>query len=145
MRLVIDTNIWISGLLWRGMPHELLRLAEKGQVTLGLTADTLAELSRVLGYERLQPRLKQLGLLPADLIAYVLTLTTLFETVKTETGPLVAADPDDDIFLHCALAAQAIYVVSGDQHLLALGEYRTIPIITIRDFLSREFPNLVLE
>lgn len=85
MRLVIDTNIWISGLLWRGMSHELLRLAEKGQVTLCLTADTLAELSRVLGYKRLQPRLKQLGLLPADLIAYVLTLTTLFEPVEVET------------------------------------------------------------
>lgn len=127
------------------MSHELLRLAEKGQVTLCLTADTLAELSRVLGYQRLQPRLKQLGLLPADLITYVLTLTTLFEPVETESGPLVAADPDDDIFLHCALAAQAVYIVSGDQHLLALGEYRRIPIITIRDFLSREFSTLVIE
>jgi predicted nucleic acid-binding protein len=57
----------------------------------------------------------------------------------------VVVDPDDDIFLDCALAAKAAYVISGDQHVLALGEYQSIPIVTIRDFLSREFPALVID
>jgi putative PIN family toxin of toxin-antitoxin system len=127
------------------MSHELLRLAEKGQVTLCLTSSILEELNRVLGYERLQPRLKQLGLLRSELIAYVLNLTTMFEVEVSEAAPLVVVDPDDDIFLDCALAAKAAYVISGDQHVLALGEYQSIPIVTIRDFLSREFPALVID
>ena len=51
MRVVIDTNIWISGLLWRGLPWELLRLAETGKVELCLTPSMLAELADTLDYE----------------------------------------------------------------------------------------------
>jgi len=62
VRIVIDTNIWVSGLLWRGMPWNLLRLAEQGQVELCMAPSMLAELAAVLSYERLQPRLEQLDL-----------------------------------------------------------------------------------
>jgi uncharacterized protein len=58
VRIVIDTNIWISGLLWRGMPWNLLHLAEKGQVELCMAPPMLVELSEVLKYERLRPRLE---------------------------------------------------------------------------------------
>ncbi len=101
----------------------------------------LAELAEVLDYDRLQPRLSQLGLAPSDLVAYAMSLASMFEVQVPEGDPVVAADPDDDIFLHCAVAVGAAYVVSGDRHLLALGEYAGIPILTVRDFLAREFPD----
>lgn len=138
MRIVIDTNIWVSSLLWRGMPWRLLRLAEAGQVELCMTSSMLAELARVLAYERLEPRQEQLGLTPAELVAYAMHLASIFEI--PEGDPIVLADPDDDIFLHCAVAVGAAYVISGDQHLLDLGEHAGIPILTIRDFLAQEFP-----
>jgi putative PIN family toxin of toxin-antitoxin system len=145
VRIVIDTNIWISGLLWRGMPWELLRLAEKDQVVLCITPSMLDELGKVLHYERLRPRLEQMELVPSELVAYVMKLTSMFEVKIPEGNPIVAADPDDDIFLHCAISAKAVYVVSGDLHLLDLGEYAGIPILTIRDFLTQEFPALVID
>ncbi len=144
MRIVIDTNVWVSGLLWRGMPWNLLRLAEKGQVELCMAPSMLAELAEVLSYERLQPRLEQLGLTPSELVAYAMNLASMFE-VEAEGTPIVIADPDDDIFLRCAIVAGAEYVVSGDRHLLALSEYAGIPILTVRDFLAREFPDQVVE
>lgn len=141
MRVVIDTNIWVSGLLWRGMPWRLLRLAETGQVELCTSPSILSELAEVLDYERFHPRLRQLGLTPEELIAYAINLATIFETLPGK--PIVVDDPDDDIFIHCAVAAGAAYVVSGDHHLLDLGEYAGIPILSIRDFLTFEFPDQV--
>lgn len=67
-----------------------------------------------------------------------MSLTTFFDV---PSGPIiVSADPDDDIFLRCATEAIAVYVVSGDQHLLALKSYAGIPIMTVHDFLAAEFP-----
>lgn len=144
MLIVIDTNLWISGLLWRGVPWRLLRLAEQGRVTLCMAPAMVTELAEVLTYERLQPRLRQLGLTPAELVAYVLTVASIFEVPESRDASIVAADPDDDIFLRCAVVAGAAYVVSGDHHLLDLERYAGIPILTVRDFLAREFPDLVI-
>ena len=57
MRVVIDTNIWLSGMLWRGAPWRLLRMAEQGEIELCVTPSMLSELVAVLSYERLQPRI----------------------------------------------------------------------------------------
>jgi len=98
----------------------------------------LVELAEVLSCKRLQPRLEQLGLVPAELVAYVMNLASIFEV--PEGPPIVAADPDDDVFLRCAVAASAACVVSGDNHLLDLGAYADIPILTVRDFLAKKLP-----
>ncbi len=142
MRIVIDTNIWVSGLLWRGLPWRLLRLAEAGVIELCMAAPMLDELAEVLRYERLQQRLRQIESHPDELVAFALHWATFFDAppADLEAAPLVAADPDDDIFLHCAVTAGAAYVVSGDHHLLALGQYADIPIVTIHDFFALAFP-----
>ena len=98
----------------------------------------LAELAEVLSYERFRPRLAQLGVTPADLLGFALGLVTVYEATSAGATPLVAADPDDDMFLQAAVAARAICIVSGDAHMLALGQYANIPIVTLRDFLARE-------
>jgi len=138
VRIVVDTNIWVSSLLWRGMPWKLLYLTEAGEIELCMAPSMLVELAEVLSCKRLQPRLEQLGLVPAELVAYVMNLASIFEV--PEGPPIVAADPDDDVFLRCAVAASAACVVSGDNHLLDLGAYADIPILTVRDFLAKKLP-----
>ncbi len=123
------------------MPWKLLGLAEEGRVELCMAPAMLDELAKVLSYKRLQPRLMQLGLTSAELIAYALSLVSIFEV--TEGPRIVLADPDDDIFLHCAIVADAAYIVSGDNHLLDLGMYEDTPILTIRDFFATEFPEQI--
>lgn len=140
MRIVIDTNVWVSGLLWRGAPWQVLRLAEEGRLTLCTAPAILAELTDVLSHERLQLRLDELGLTPADLVGYAMSLASLFDV--SEGDLLVQADPDDDVFLRCAQVAEAAYVVSGDHHILDLRVYAGIPIVTVRDLLAREFPEV---
>jgi predicted nucleic acid-binding protein len=99
----------------------------------------LEELFDVLSYDRFQSRLHQLGINPAELIGYAMNLATIFEVPASD--PIVLADPEDDVFLWCAEAADVAYVVSGDHHLLDLRSHAGIHTITVHDFLTREFPD----
>ena len=143
MRIVIDTNTWVSGLLWRGLPWQLLCLVEEGKVEICTATTMFSELAEVLSYSKLQPRLAELGLTPSELVIYAINLATAFDVPEGE--PIVLVDPDDDIFLWCAVVSGAVYVVSGDHHLLDLGGYAGIPILTLRQFFEKEFPEEVTQ
>jgi len=136
MRIVIDTNIWVSGLLWKGDAWNLLSLAEKGRLSLCIAYPMLLELEEVLSYTKFKSRLQLLQQTPASLTAFALSLSMAFD-VSRSGPPIVNADPDDDIFLLCAATAKADFVVTEDRHLLALKSYLTIPIVNIRDFMKR--------
>jgi putative PIN family toxin of toxin-antitoxin system len=99
----------------------------------------LNELEKVLSYERFQPRLNQLELVPSEMVAYAMHLASIFEAL--EGDPIVVADPNDDVFLRCALVAGADYVISGDRHLLNLGKYGHVSILSASDFLVQVFSN----
>ncbi len=79
MRVVIDTNIWISGLLWRGLPWKLLRLAESKRVEICASPEMLAVLAEVLSYDRLQPRIEELRIVPADVVMYAMGLASVID------------------------------------------------------------------
>jgi len=143
MRVVIDTNVWVSGLLWKGTPWQILRLAEEKKVEIYATTSMLEELETVLQYPRLQPRRLELGLAVVDFTAYATALVSLVELEQIE--PVVIADPDDDVFVNCALAVGAKYLISGNQHLLALKQWRGVSIVTPHQFLEQEFPHLLAE
>ena len=143
MRLVIDTNLWISGLLWRGLPWQLLKLAEAGLVELCMTPPMVSELAEVLAYPKLASRLEQFGVTAEELVSRAANLASIWEAPQVDGPPIVIADRDDDIFLHCASSAHPGYILSGDGHLLSLGEYAGIPIVVVRDFFFKEFPDLL--
>lgn len=136
MRIVIDTNIWISGLLWKGDGWRLLKLAEAGKIELCVAYPMVLELEEVLNYERFQARLQILDVTPAQLAAYALSLATALDVSRPHL-PIVAADPDDDIFLLCAVEARAVYLVTNDRHLLAMKSYRGVGIVKLEDFLAQ--------
>lgn len=127
-RAVIDTNTWISGLLWRGPPHAVVQLVLNGQLRACTSSRLLSEFERVLQYARIAKVLQVRGIGAAELAAQLRLLCDL-----VESPPLPAAvcrDPDDDEVLACAVAARAHFIVSGDSDLLALGSYGQIPIVS---------------
>lgn len=141
MRVVVDTNVWISGLLWKGLPWCVLRLAEAKEIEIWVTPSMLIELENVLRHARLQQRRLELGLETVEMVAYATALVSLIEVVRIE--PVIAVDPDDDVFVSCAMAAGARYLISGDKHLLDLAKWQDISIVTPREFLEQEFPHLL--
>ena len=128
MRLVLDTNAAISGLLWQGNPGKLIDAAYAARVTLHTSAPLLAELRDVLHREKFAKPLATLGIDVAEIFEGYAALAIV---VVPAIIPLtIADDPDHDAVLACAVASEADYVISGDPHLLTLQQFRNIPIVT---------------
>lgn len=122
-RVVLDTNIVVSGLLWRGTAYRVLEIG-RAQTVLFITSPALIEeLRAVLNRDKFMERYERI-----DESAYSVLDSKTTRLVVAATIPLtVVADPSDDLVLACAKAADADYIVTGDPHLLRLGSYEDIP------------------
>lgn len=135
VRAVLDTNVVLAGLLWRGPSYALLGLALTGKLKCFATDALLAELERVLGYAHVAKRMAVVNTSSAQVLA---DYRALIEIVPGATiSPTVITDPDDDAVLACAIAAQAEIIVSGDSDLLNLEHFHRIPIISPAEALAR--------
>lgn len=125
MRVVLDTNVVVSALLWAGIPGELIHLARDGRVDMVTSAPLLAELTDVLERPRFAARVAASGLTIDQMVDGYAALAHL---VRPEPVAGVAPDPDDDVVLGTALAGNADLIVSGDAHLLGIGKFQGISI-----------------
>lgn len=128
MRLVLDTNTALSGLLWQGTPGKLIDAAKRQAVDLFSSTPLLAELQGVMMREKFAKALAARGLQVDMLFEGYAALVQL--VVPATISPTILRDPTDDAVLACALAAQADLIVSGDHHLLDLQIYQRIPIVS---------------
>jgi putative PIN family toxin of toxin-antitoxin system len=128
MRLVLDTNVVASGLLWDGTPARLIDAAQANEVELFTSRVLLAELTRILRRAKFTKAIAASGASLEELVLGYAELATLVTPVPIP--PTVLDDPDDDHVLACALAGNAEHIVSGDRDLLSLKTFRDIPIIT---------------
>ncbi len=128
-RVVFDTNILFSAVGWLGNPHRCVQAARQGQC-LSLTCEAiLAEFAEKLRLKRGFDLTKATE--TTDEIRAFSRIIAIPGTLK-----VIAADPDDDAVLECAVVGQAQFLVSGDSHLLALGNYQGIQIVKASDFLT---------
>lgn len=129
IRIVADTNIYISALMFGGVPGTFLDLAFLESFTLIASPALLDELEKKL-------RLK-FGVSSDDAAAIRAKLESVAWMVQPDQLlNVVQDDPDDNRVLECAWTGKADYVVSGDRHLLKIGSYEGIPIVTVRQFLD---------
>lgn len=127
MRVVIDTNVLVSGLLWRGPPHALLEHARNGLVSVVTSPALLTELDEVLGRAKFEVVLARIETSRERVLAELRQLAEVLE--PPALAKPVCRDPDDDVVLALALAARADVIVSGDADLLALQAFEGIPIL----------------
>jgi hypothetical protein len=135
MRAVLDANVFVRAILEpRGQPARVLDAWRAGVFDVAVCNDIIAEVREVLR----RPRLRRRHGWSDEQISEFLAL--LREVAVVTTGEIqvkaVAGDPDDDMYLACALEAGADYVVSGDDHLRVLGSYRGVAILSARQFLA---------
>jgi len=135
VRVVLDTNTVVSGFLWDRQPRALIEAAIDERIELVTCAALIEELANVLPRSKFAKRLSEKQLSVAALIERYRALTDIIEPA-TLSGP-VSADPDDDIVLATALAAQADMIVSRDKHLRNLKHFHRIPILNPADALQQ--------
>jgi putative PIN family toxin of toxin-antitoxin system len=133
IRVLLDTNVYISALMFGGLPGELLDLAFAGRFLLVSSPALLDELEEKLRFK--------FGVESGDVDLIHGRLEKVAEIASTTPSlAIVRDDPDDDRVLECALAGRVDMIVSGDRHLLKLGAFEDIPIMTVRQFMDRIRP-----
>jgi putative PIN family toxin of toxin-antitoxin system len=131
IRVVLDTNVLVSALLFTGPPSHLVSLWRERRIALLLSKDVFIEYLRVLAYPKFKLSGEEIKALVDE---YILPFA---EMVTVAEAPVVIREaPADDKFLALAAVGRARYIVSGDKHLLALREYRRVRIVTPREFLD---------
>lgn len=129
MRIVVDTNVIVSALVFGGLPRRVFEAVESGACKFYYSTEIESETRRVLR--------DKFGWDEQRLDRYLPVLWGLGEQVMPRRRVnAVNEDPDDNRILECALASGADVIVSGDSHLLRLTAFEGIAILTPREFLS---------
>ncbi len=135
MKIVIDANLFASGLIKPiSKPGKILDLVKENQIELILSPSIIKEIKRILLYSKIQ----KYHLKTAQEIDKYFEDLFMFAWIVEGVHPVdvVIDDPSDKKYLSCAKEGEADYIVSGDQHLLKLGNYQGIIIINPKAFLS---------
>ena len=133
-RVVIDTNVLVSALLFGGIPGKLVPLWKEGRIQPLCSKGIIEEYLRVLAYPKFKLTEKEIDfILSREILPW-------FDIVTVPAGrPFVKNDPQDDIFIWCAVEGKADALVSGDDHLLKL-KRSPVPILPASNFLKRINP-----
>jgi uncharacterized protein len=135
MKIVLDTNVWLSGIFWDGEASKIIEKAEKDDIQIIISEEILSEIVNVLNREsKFQKYILNLKLSIEDLLRTILSISTLIET-KNKLD-VIKADPKDNIILEAAMDGKAEYIISYDNHLLNMIEFRGIKIISPGEFLK---------
>lgn len=128
MKVVIDTNVFISAIMKGGNPGKILKAWKRSRFKLFISQEILKEALETMG---------ELGLDKKKVLAWKSSIRkSAIEVTPTKKLTIITDDPDDNKFLECAVKGKADYIVSGDKHLLDLEKYEGIKILTSKGFLE---------
>lgn len=130
MKIVLDTNVFISGIFFSGPPSIILQAWRDSKIQIILSEEILEEYQRVA--EELSSKF------PAVDIDRIIKLLTIYGEVFETKGISVSVceDPNDNKFIECAIASNSKLIVSGDRHLLNIIGYQDISVLKPKDFID---------
>jgi putative PIN family toxin of toxin-antitoxin system len=130
MKIVLDTNVFISGIFFNGPPSKILKAWRDSKIQIILSAEILLEYQRVA--EELSSKFPLVDI--EGIIELLMIHGELFETNDLSVD--ICEDPDDNKFIECAIAASTKIIVSGDKHLLKISGFKGITVLNPREFLD---------
>ena len=130
LKIVLDTNVLVSAAIIQGKQFELLKLAKLGEIKIILSPQIIEEFKEVISRERFGFSKEKIN----EAVRQILEIAEII--IPKQKLDIVKDDLADNIILECALEAKANYIISGDEHLLALKEYKSIRIINTTEFFN---------
>jgi len=122
LRIVFDSNVYISALLFKGIPGMILKMARKDKITLIVSDEIIAETERILEDKFKWPR--------HNIDKFKTRLSDISESIRPDIKiDIIKERESDNRILECAVSGDANLIVSGDKHLLKLKSYKNIPIV----------------
>jgi len=130
-RVVLDTNVLVSAILFKGRLSKLVDLWKDGGISPVISKETFAEINTVLSYPKFAlSKNDRKAIIENEILPF-------FEVIDIgEKTAGICRDPDDDMFLTVAVNAKASCIVTGDKDLLELATYKSIRIISPQEYLS---------
>lgn len=128
LRAVIDTNVLVSGIVFRGKPHRILQALIDQRIQAATSRFLLAELAEILS--------KKMNYSAAEINRLIEKLEELTEIVHPEEIIKVCRDPSDNRVLEAAVAGNCEFIITGDKDLLILKKYQTVRILTPSEFIA---------
>lgn len=130
MRIILDTNVLMSGIFFQGLPSKILDLWFDGQISFVVSPEIIDEYNRVA--KRLSKKYPDVKIMPL-----LVSALKSAEVIKAESlVAQVCTDIDDDKFIACAISANVKLIISGDKALKAVGEFNGVKIISPSQFLN---------
>ena len=130
MKIILDTNVFISGIFFHGPPSQILEAWKKSKFQIVLSKEIIEEYQRVA--ETLADKFPEVEI--SSIIEMVAIHSEIIDTEGIEV--FECDDPDDNKFFECAIASKAKLIVSGDKHLLKISGYKDIAVHKPRDFVD---------
>lgn len=130
MRIVVDTNVLISGVFFGGFPRKILKASVEGRIRACASMEILNEYQEIIR-EMVQRKQGNID------VSILNPLIRSMEIIEPVSRVEICRDPDDDKFINCARDAQAMYIVSGDKDLLVIQQFENISIVTAKEFCER--------
>jgi len=139
MNIVLDTNIFISGIFWKGDPYKILLLWKESKIELISSIEIITEIARILTDFKIQ--------LPEELKKEWIHTITINSTIvePKEKFNIIKDDLTDNKFIDAAIAGKAEYIITNDKHLLKIPQFRNVKIITPKEFLQLNNPGTILK
>lgn len=134
MRITADTNVLLSSAFWYGDSFKIIEKAENKEIDLVLSDDIINEFKEVLEYEEIKEKIKDKNLEMKRTVEKIREISQIVN--PKETLDVIKEDPDDNRILECAVEGKADYIITQDNHLLKLKEFKDIKILTPSDFLE---------
>ncbi|MBN2179217.1 MAG: putative toxin-antitoxin system toxin component, PIN family [Deltaproteobacteria bacterium] len=131
IKVILDTNVLISALLFKGQLSEIADLWKRNEITPFFSRQTFEEFTSVLKYPKFSLSAEEIEVILVDEILPYFEVVDVKEEVHG-----VCQDPDDDKFISCAAASSADYLVSGDAKVIEVGRYGSCIITTATEFIK---------
>ena len=131
MKIILDTNVIVSGIFFSGPPYEILKSWRNGKFKIVVSQEILLEYQRIA--EKLNQKFPMINIQPMiDLLTLKADLV-----IGPELPIQICKDPGDDKFISCALASNSKIIITGDKHLLNVNGYEGLEIIRPREFVEK--------